>query len=82
MNTKIHKRMMDEAYYMLKTGYTVREIANRFYVSKSTVHKDLHERLKKVDHALYLEVEKILNLQERLKSKGEKNPPIPKERGE
>ena len=61
MNTKIHKRMIDEAYYMLKTGYTVREIANHFYVSKSTVHKDLHERLKKVDHALYLEVEKILN---------------------
>ena len=29
-----------------------------------------------------ISVEKILNLQERLKSKGEKNPPIPKERGE
>lgn len=30
MNTKIYKRMMEEAYYMLKTGYTVREIANHF----------------------------------------------------
>ena len=61
MNTKIYKRMMEEAYYMLKTGYTVREIANHFLVSKSIVHKDLHERLKKVDYSLYLEIEKILN---------------------
>ena len=53
--------MMDEAYYMLKTGYTVREIANRFYVSKSTVHKDLHERLKKVDEKMYEDVQKILD---------------------
>lgn len=61
MNTKIYKRMMDEAYFMLKTGYTVREIAHTFHVSKSTVHKDLHERLIKIDKPLYDEIQKILN---------------------
>lgn len=53
--------MMDEAYFMLKTGYTVREIATTFHVSKSTVHKDLHERLYKIDKPLYNEIQKILN---------------------
>ena len=39
---------------------TVREIAKIFKVSKSTVHKDLHERLIKIDTYLSDEVEKIL----------------------
>ena len=42
------------------TGYTIREVATYFNVSKSTVHKDLHERLKKIDKIKYLEVDKIL----------------------
>ena len=61
MNHKIYERIMNEAYYMLKTGYTVREIANHFGVSKSTVHKDLHERLPKIDFILFQEIKKILN---------------------
>ena len=46
-------RVLKEAEYILKTGYTIREIATHFHVSKSTVHKDLHERLKKIDKEMY-----------------------------
>lgn len=45
---------------MIDTGKTVREIAKEFRVSKSTVHKDLHERLEKIDKSLYKEVHSIL----------------------
>lgn len=60
MNSSIAKRVKEEAEYMLETGKTVREIATLFGVSKSTVHKDLHERLIHVDKDLYQEVDKIL----------------------
>ena len=53
-------RIRREASYMIETQNTVREIAKKFKVSKSTVHKDLHERLKKVDYNLYIEVDAIL----------------------
>ncbi len=45
---------------MIDTGKTLREIAKVFGVSKSTVHKDLKDRLKFIDNALYLEIQKIL----------------------
>ena len=57
---KLNERIINEALYMVETGKTVREIAQVFKVSKSTVHKDLHERLINVDKNLYLEVDKIL----------------------
>lgn len=57
---KIKKRVLAEAKYMIETKQTVREIAKIFKVSKSTVHKDLHERLIKIDTYLSDEVEKIL----------------------
>lgn len=57
---KIRKRVLDEANYMIKTKETVREVASKFKVSKSTVHKDLHDRLKQIDSKLYEEVNKIL----------------------
>jgi len=57
---KIKKRVIEEAKYMIETKQTVREIAKKFKVSKSTVHKDLHERLTKIDTYLSDEVEKIL----------------------
>lgn len=56
----INSRVINEAEYMIHTGKTVREIARIFKVSKSTVHKDLHERLLKVDKNLYSIVESIL----------------------
>ena len=60
MNKTIIKRVIDEANYIIQTQNTVRQIAKVFNVSKSTVHKDLHERLLLINNTLYLEVEKIL----------------------
>ena len=60
MNSIIKSRVLDEAEYMLKTKNTIREIAKFFNVSKSTVHKDLHERLFDIDNKLYKEINRIL----------------------
>ncbi len=48
------------ADYVIETGATVRQAAVKFGVSKSTVHKDLTDRLKRSNKALYNEVSKIL----------------------
>ena len=60
MRTSIANRVLSEAYYMITTQKTIRQIAKVFNVSKSTVHKDLHERLLEIDKNLYMEVDKIL----------------------
>ncbi len=60
MENDIIKRVIAEAEYMIDTGDTLREIAKVFKVSKSTVHKDLKDRLKKLDDNLYFEIQKIL----------------------
>ena len=60
MNKVIIDRVVREANYMIETGDTLREMAKVFNVSKSTVHKDLKERLKNIDNDLYKEVQKIL----------------------
>ena len=60
MNKNIINRVLEETKYIIKTNSTVREIAKVFNVSKSTVHKDLHERLKDINYINYLEVDKIL----------------------
>ena len=60
-------RIIKEAEYIVKTGDTVRGAAEVFGVGKSTVHKDVTKRLKKIDSALYKEVKTVLkvNLSER-----------------
>lgn len=60
MNENISKRVLSEADYIIKTGKTVREIAKIYNVSKSTVHKDLHERLLYLDKNQYNKVDEIL----------------------
>ena len=45
---------------MINTGDTLRQIAKVFNVSKSTVHKDLHERLRTIDYELYIKIDEIL----------------------
>ena len=47
--------------YLLEHCATVREAARVFGISKSTVHKDVTDRLRHVNHALYLEVQELLN---------------------
>lgn len=60
MENLIHIRVKEEADYMIETGKTIREIADIFGVSKSTVHKDLHERLIYIEPKKYEKVESIL----------------------
>ena len=60
MTTDIFSRVLEEADYIINTGKTIRDIASIFKVSKSTVHKDLHERLLEIDKKKYKEVDKIL----------------------
>lgn len=53
--------------YIIKNGATVRQTAQKFGISKSTVHKDVTEILKRIDPVMYAEVREILevNKQER-----------------
>lgn len=60
MNSKIARRVLSEAKYIIETKDTVRAISNIFNVSKSTVHKDLHERLLELDQSQYKKVDEIL----------------------
>ncbi len=64
---QIEDRARKCAEYMIKTGATVRACASHFGISKSTVHKDVTERLEGIDSALYCAVKKVLeqNLKER-----------------
>ena len=59
MNSIMRKRIIDEAQYMLETNKTVREISQVFNVSKSTIHKDLHDRLKYINIDIYNKIESI-----------------------
>ena len=54
-------RACDLAEYLLANNATVRAAATQFGVSKSTVHKDLTERLEKIDPALYQQVRQLLD---------------------
>ena len=60
-------RIIEEGAYIAETGATVRQTAKVFHFSKSTVHKDVAERLYYVDKELYKRVKKVLktNLEER-----------------
>ena len=60
MNKKIVNRVIEESNYIITTGKTIREVASVFNVSKSTVHKDLSERLIELNDKLYQKVAKIL----------------------
>ena len=46
--------------YIIETNGTVRQTAAKFGVSKSTVHKDVSERLYLCDRSLFSEVRKVL----------------------
>lgn len=60
MRADIKSRVIDEAIYMINTGDTIRGVAKIFGVSKSTVHKDLSDRLKYIDEELYDNITEIL----------------------
>jgi len=56
----IDERAVELAHYIIDTKDTVRGAAKRFGISKSTVHKDLTERLNKINPSLAYEARKIL----------------------
>ena len=60
MRTTIEERACDLAAWIIDNRATVRAAAKRFQVSKSTVHKDMTERLEQIDRNLYQEVRVVL----------------------
>ena len=61
MHTSIEERARDLAVYIIEQRATVRAAAKKFGVSKSTVHKDLTDRLQRVDPELCAQVRKLLD---------------------
>ena len=61
MSDDIEKRACELAVYIIETQSTVRAAAKKFGVSKSTVHKDLSERLPAFHRTLYLQVKQVLD---------------------
>lgn len=58
----IEERVVKCAEYIVATGCTVRACSAHFCISKSTVHKDVAERLQYIDEDLYERTRKVLNL--------------------
>ena len=46
--------------YIIENNSTVRDAGKAFGISKSTVHKDITEKLSKINYSLFLQVEKVL----------------------
>lgn len=60
MKDYIETRAIELAEYIIQNNATVRKTAKEFNISKSTVHKDVHERLKRINPELYREAQAIL----------------------
>ena len=58
----IEERVLRCAEYIVETGCTVRACSAHFSISKSTVHKDVSERLRYIDMELFERVRNVLNL--------------------
>ncbi|HHV93856.1 MAG TPA: sporulation transcriptional regulator SpoIIID [Firmicutes bacterium] len=62
MKDYIRKRVLEIGTYIIDTKATVRQAARVFGVSKSTVHKDVTERLPRVNEELAAQVKKVLEI--------------------
>lgn len=60
MKGNIEERACELGAYIVENRTTVRDAAKKFGVSKSTVHKDIRERLPLYNRTLYLQVKEIL----------------------
>lgn len=61
MKREVENRVRAVAEYVMHTGATVRACAGRFGVSKTTIHKDLRERLPELDRSLAGCADAVLN---------------------
>lgn len=61
MKDYIEERALELAQYIIDTNATVRATAKKFRVSKSTVHKDITERLHEINPGLAAEVKAVLD---------------------
>ena len=62
MKDYIEERAVDLANYIIETRATVRQTAKKFGISKSTVHKDVTERLIQINPILASEARKVLDV--------------------
>lgn len=62
MADTIEERACQLAVYIIETGATVRGAAQHFGISKSTVHKDLSQRLPRLNRSLYTQVRRVLDI--------------------
>ena len=62
MRDNMEQRARELAVYIIEHQTTIRAAAKHFGISKSTVHKDLSERLDKCSHALYLQAKQVLEV--------------------
>ena len=60
MKDYIEERVIELACFIIKNNSTVRAAAKQFNISKSTVHKDVTERLKSLNKTLYNQVKTVL----------------------
>ena len=60
LNKFIVKRVNDIANHIITTNDTIRDTAKKFHVSKSTVHKDIQDRLYEIDTTKYQTIKKIM----------------------
>lgn len=61
MKDYIEERVLELARYIIETKATVRSAAKKYRISKSTVHKDVTERLHEINPALCQEVKNVLD---------------------
>lgn len=62
MKTYIEQRAIEIGNYIIENGATVRQTAKQFGVSKSTVHKDVTERMMQINPSLAAQTRKILDI--------------------
>lgn len=62
MRKETDSRARELACYIIDNNSTIRQTAKWFGYSKSTVHNDVSNRLKKIDYSLYKRVNKILKI--------------------
>ena len=65
MSKPLEERACELAVYMIETGATVRATAKHYHISKSTVHKDISQRLPTHNPGLHAQVREILEQNKR-----------------